>query len=665
MCRCAVSPQDFPPDPQGRDHYILIQNQDRQEFVVIGRPTRGFPQGGISLSDPQRSWCSIGLRDQFYGQLYDPFGTGQPPYAGAVDVITSFASAREDKRTSQPFDEIALEKEARKVLNNQVLAPGQRVLLEIKNIPLLLVVQGVSLVNLGEDPASGKVFADPRVRGIVTQKTAIRFFKDPKDTIEINAAREEMSTQSIFQAGFTFEDLGIGGLGDEFQTILRRAFNSRMISIDQAKKLGIKHVRGMLLYGPPGTGKTLIARQIGKMLNTREPKVINGPQILNKYVGQSEENVRKMFEDAQKEYDEKGDKSGLHLIIFDELDAVCKQRGSGAGGGTGVGDSVVNQLLSILDGVKPLNNILLIGMTNRKDMIDEALLRPGRLEVQLEISLPDGPGRLEILHIHTKTMGVNGSLSEDVDLGVIAERTKNYSGAELSGIVNSATSFALSRHIEIGAQPKMKKEAGRIRLRQDDFLKAVDEVRPAYGVAEDELSRSIEWEIIRFNEHIREVLKACSISARTVETDETTKFASILLHGPPGAGKTALAAQIALDSQFPFVQMLGPENLVNQVSEQAKISYINNVFEKANRSPLGIVILDDLTRLIEWSKIGSIYSNKILQTLIGRIISKPAQVCHCPSETAPIYLDSRAPIDPISRRITLTFALRRAVACSS
>ena len=88
-----------------------------------------------------------------------------------------------------------------------------------------------------------------------------------------------------------------------------------------------------------------MARQIGKMLNAREPKIVNGPEILNKFVGASEENIRKLFADAEKEYKEKGDESGLHIIIFDELDAICKQRGS-TGGGTGVGDSVVNQLLS-------------------------------------------------------------------------------------------------------------------------------------------------------------------------------------------------------------------------------------------------------------------------------------------------------------------------------
>jgi vesicle-fusing ATPase len=124
----------------------------------------------------------------------------------------------------------------------------------------------------------------------------------------------------------------------------------------------------------------LIARQIGKMLNGKEPKVVNGPEILNKYVGQSEENIRNLFKEAEAEYRERGDDSELHIIIFDEIDAICKHRGN-VRDGTGVHDTVVNQLLSKIDGVNALNNILVIGMTNRKDMIDEALLRPGRLEV--------------------------------------------------------------------------------------------------------------------------------------------------------------------------------------------------------------------------------------------------------------------------------------------
>jgi SpoVK/Ycf46/Vps4 family AAA+-type ATPase len=136
----------------------------------------------------------------------------------------------------------------------------------------------------------------------------------------------------------------------------------------------------------------------------------------------------------------------LHLTLIQ----VCKQRGSGAGGGTGVGDSVVNQLLSKLDGVDQLNNILLIGMTNRMDMIDEALLRAGRLEVHMEISLPDEQGRAQILKIHTTKMRTNDVLEKDVNVDELAKLTKNFSGAELSGLVKAASSFAFSRHIKVG-----------------------------------------------------------------------------------------------------------------------------------------------------------------------------------------------------------------------
>lgn len=122
--------------------------------------------------------------------------------------------------------------------------------------------------------------------------------------------------------------MGIGGLDKEFNAIFRRAFASRVFPPEIIEQLGLKHVRGILLYGPPGTGKTLMARQIGQMLNAREPKIVNGPQILDKYVGESEANIRKLFADAEEEEKRMGINSGLHIIIFDEIDAICKARGS-------------------------------------------------------------------------------------------------------------------------------------------------------------------------------------------------------------------------------------------------------------------------------------------------------------------------------------------------
>lgn len=144
----------------------------------------------------------------------------------------------------------------------------------------------------------------------------------------------------------------------------------------------------MLLFGPPGTGKTLIARTLAKCLNAEECKVVNGPELFDKFVGETERKIRELFAKAEEDQKLNGDDSGLHVIVFDEIDSICKQRGS-IGSGTGVRDDAVNQLLTKIDGVESLNNILVIGMTNRKDLLDDAILRPGRLELHVEIGLPD------------------------------------------------------------------------------------------------------------------------------------------------------------------------------------------------------------------------------------------------------------------------------------
>ena len=228
-----------------------------------------------------------------------------------------------------------------------MFAPGQRLVMDVRNIRLSVTVKTVQIVDLYAEKATGEApsSANPVDRGILTPQTFMTFYKNASSPIKLKGSSRRPAANSIIQPNFKFEDMGIGGLDTEFAAIFRRAFASRIFPPGLVEKLGIQHVKGILLYGPPGTGKTLIARQIGKMLNAREPKVVNGPEVLSKFVGQSEENIRKLFADAEKEYKEKAEESGLHIIIFDELDAICKQRGS-KNDGTGTGDSIVNQLLS-------------------------------------------------------------------------------------------------------------------------------------------------------------------------------------------------------------------------------------------------------------------------------------------------------------------------------
>jgi vesicle-fusing ATPase len=452
----------------------------------------------------------------------------------------------------------------------------------------------------------------------IVSATELFFSKAPGAALRLKGS--ESRPKDVFRPDFNFEKMGIGGLDKEFSDIFRRAFASRVFPPSVVNKLGIHHVKGMLLYGPPGTGKTLIARQIGKMLNGKEPKVVNGPEILNKYVGQSEENVRNLFVDAEADYVAHGDDSELHIIIFDEIDAVCKQRGS-SGSSTGVHDTVVNQLLSKIDGVNSLNNILVIGMTNRKDMIDEALLRPGRLEVHVEISLPDEHGRQQILRIHTNKMRENGMLGSDVLIDEIAAETKNYSGAEIEGLCKSAAAFALNRHVDYRDLTKVVDGSG-VRVTMDDFRKALVEVQPAFGMGKDDFARCLLGGFLTHGPRMHQLMDAGKLFRDEVASSERSPLLSVLIEGPPGTGKTALAAWLAVESGFPFVRIISPESFVGY-SEAAKCATLAKVFDDAHKSPLSVVVLDNLERMIDYTPIGPRFSNSVLQTLMVLVKSMP------------------------------------------
>lgn len=363
-----------------------------------------------------------------------------------------------------------------------------------------------------------------------------------------------------------------------------------------------------------------MARQIAKFLKAREPKIVNGPEVLNKYVGASEENIRKLFEDAEKEYKQEGDNSQLHIVIFDEIDAICKSRGSSKDS-TGVSDSIVNQLLSKIDGVDALNNILLIGMTNRLDLIDEALLRPGRLEVHCEIHLPSESGRVEILNIHTTKARQHGYLAADVSIPALAAQTKNFSGAEISGLVRSATSFAFNRKVDVKNINNTTKDIGDIQITAGDFENALAEVKPAFGLHEDDFAHCIRQGIIPYSSEF-EKLQATLMSLKDqVQNSTTTPLLSVLLAGRPGCGSTSLAADLAKRSDYSYVRLIAAENFVGH-SETSKVNAIQKVFEDAYKSSLSLIVLDGVERLLDYVRIGPRFSNVVLQGLFN-LIKKP------------------------------------------
>uniref|UniRef100_A0A0E0L4Q8 Vesicle-fusing ATPase n=1 Tax=Oryza punctata TaxID=4537 RepID=A0A0E0L4Q8_ORYPU len=491
------------------------------------------------------------------------------------------------------LDAVVLAQQLRRRFLDQVMTSGQRVPFEFCGTNYIFTVNQALL--------EGQENSTLLDRGFLSSDTYIIFEAAPNSGIKVINQKEAASSKLFKHKEFNLEKLGIGGLSAEFTDIFRRAFASRVFPPHVVNKLGIKHVKGILLYGPPGTGKTLMARQIGKLLNGNEPKIVNGPEVLSKFVGETEKNVRDLFADAENDQKTRGDQSDLH------------SRGS-TRDGTGVHDSIVNQLLTKIDGVEALNNVLLIGMTNRKDLLDEALLRPGRLEVHIEINLPDENGRLQILQIHTNKMKESSFLSPDVNLQELAARTKNYSGAELEGVVKSAVSYALNRQISMDDLTKPLDEES-IKVTMDDFVNALHEITPAFGASTDDLERCRLRGMVDCGKAHNHLYERGMLLVEQVKVSKGSPLVTCLLEGPAGSGKSALAATVGIDSDFAYVKIISAETMIG-FSESSKCAQICKVFEDAYKSQFGIIILDDIERLLEYVAIGPRFSNLISQTLL-------------------------------------------------
>jgi vesicle-fusing ATPase len=461
---------------------------------------------------------------------------------------------------------------------------------------------------------------DDAQSGQLTQLTAIDW--DPLPIVNW------LPTEKTFtlNKNFNMKNTSIGGLNREFMTIFRRLIGTRLLPRSCIEKLGIKHPKGAVFHGPPGTGKTAIAREVHKMLGLKTPlKLVNGPEILNGLIGQAEQNLRNIFADAKDDWKKRGHKADIYLIVFDEIDSLFRIRSSGGGAGAQVGAQLVATFLTEVDGFDSPENIIVIGTTNRIDIIDPALLRPGRLEILLEIGLPDCRGREEILKVHTRRMSENKLLGQDVDLGFLAKATKNYSGAEIEGLVKAASSLAISEKIDTtDGTPKIIKSrykplADPI-ICMDHFLSAMNDICPAFGRSKE---LSLPTDLLKWSVEYEGMMNELRKYVASFK-ESKNRLMTILIEGEPACGQSSIAKNLALTSDFPLVKLISPETCGN--SELEKVGSISTVFDDAYKSPYSIIIIDNIERLLEYTSVGPRFSNAVLQKLLVSLNRDPPNV---------------------------------------
>jgi len=264
------------------------------------------PPGRIGLAGHQRKWSQVAIGQQLQVALKNIDATCTK--AGIELGFFKDSDAKKHGETS--FDSDQMSNEFSQKFNSKVFSVGQPFIFEFNKLKFNAKIVGLEAISHSNLRKTGNMRQESVMSAIISGNTQIQFSANANSPLMLsgNSQNLKSSQNMIINPDFDFAQMGIGGLGEEFKEIFRRAFASRIFPPDIVAKMGGKHVKGILLHGPPGCGKTLMARKIGKMLSSREPQVVNGPEILNKYVGESEANVRKLFEPAEEEQKRLGKK---------------------------------------------------------------------------------------------------------------------------------------------------------------------------------------------------------------------------------------------------------------------------------------------------------------------------------------------------------------------
>ena len=405
----------------------------------------------------------------------------------------------------------------------------------------------------------------------------------------------------------TYDELG--GLKNEVQKI-REMVELPMRHPELFDKIGVEAPKGVLLYGPPGTGKTLLAKAVAGETNAHFIS-LSGPEIMGKHYGESEERIREIFTQAEE--------NAPSIIFIDEIDSIAPKRDEVSGE---LEKRIVSQLLTLMDGMKSRGKVVVIAATNRPDSIDPALRRPGRLDREIEIGIPDDEGRFDILSIHTRGMPID----EKVDLKQISKITHGFVGADLEVLSKEAAMKSLRRilpEIDYDEEKISSEILEKIQITSDDFRDALKEVSPSALREVQVQVPNVSWDDVggldALKEELREAVEWPIKYKDAYDYADVESPKGILLHGPPGTGKTLIAKALAKMTDSNFISIKGPELLSKWVGESEK--GVREIFRKARQASPCIIFLDEVDALVPRRGSGGSDSH-VTENVVSQILTE-------------------------------------------
>src|SRR5689334_4345870 len=424
---------------------------------------------------------------------------------------------------------------------------------------------------------------------------------------EIDLLPEYAEAKETRRADVTYDDLG--GLGTTIDQ-LREMVELPLRYPEIFERLGVDPPKGVLLYGPPGTGKTRLARAVANESDATFFHIA-GPEIMGSAYGESERRLREVFEEASK--------ASPAIIFIDEIDSIAPKRGQVQGE---TEKRLVAQLLSLLDGLEPRQNLVVIAATNRPEAIDEALRRPGRFDREIIIGVPDEGGRREILAIHTRGM----PLAKDVDIAGLARQTYGFVGADLAALVREAAIEAVRR-----IMPKLNLEEGTIppevldnlSVTRKDFEEALKRVQPSAMREVMVQAPTIGWDDVggvdEARERLREGVELPLKHPAAFRRLGIRPAKGFLLYGPPGTGKTLLAKATAREAEANFIATKSSDLLSKWYGESEQ--QIARLFARARQVAPTVIFIDELDSLVP-ARGGGLGEPQVTERVVNTILAE-------------------------------------------